>query len=348
MPITPLSESLSSVYDAYVKGHPQANIYHQRGWWRLLQRAYGYQPASLISQDAQGQINGVLPLMRLKGRVKGQRLVSLPFSHSIPILAATPTIEADLLQAAIDLAKSAGDRFLEVRPRQAVDHSAFQSSTLNYISELSLTPSDEQLFESFTSSNRRNIRKGEKSGFVVREGVTKANLSAFYDLEVSTRHYQGAPVYPRRFFHWMAEEVGQFMQVYIMSLEGRDVAGMVLLGAGSTCIYGYGAWVRDESLKRLYPMNALVWQAIQWAKASGYGVFDFGTTPIHNEGLLDFKQRYGPVQSELPYWYFLHTKKELPLINREGKAVQWVEAGLKRLPRNLFTLLSPLLLREVG
>jgi lipid II:glycine glycyltransferase (peptidoglycan interpeptide bridge formation enzyme) len=348
MPVIALEAAHHPAYDAYVAQHPLANSYHQRAWWEVLGRAYGYCSASFISLDAAGQLNGALPLMRLHGRVKGRRLVSLPFSHAVPILAANPSVESELVQAAQTLAQAENYRFVEVRPRQTLQDSAFQPVALNYISELALDQPLDALFESFTSSNRRNIRKGEKSGFVIREGATSANLSAFYALEVATRHYQGAPVYPRHFFHWMAEALGDDVQVYVMALEGRDVAGMVLLGMGRTCIYGYGAWLRDESLKRLYPMNALIWHAITWAHQTGYAVFDFGTTPRHNEGLLEFKQRYNPTLSDLPYWYWSPTAQAAPVINRQGKAVQWVEAGLKRLPQALFTRLSPWLLREVG
>lgn len=343
--IFPLHDISPSAYDVFVNAQKNANLYHTRAWLAVLQQSYGYQPASLVAQE-EGQIRGVLPLMRVHGRLKGRRLVSLPFSHCVPILADSPAIETALLHTAAELTQADHYSYLELKTRQPIAHENFQPSTLNHISELDLSPSLDDLFAAFTTSNRRNIRKGEKAGFQIREGLSAANVQAFYDLEVATRMYQGSPVYPPQFFPTMAELCGEHLRLYMMSLDGHDVAGILMLNFGDWAIYGYGAWLRDEA--KLYPMNALIWHAIQRAKEQGHRVFDFGTTPLHNEGLLEFKQRYNPALSDLPYWYFLHGREEVPMIKRDSGSVKFIEAVLRRLPRPLFVGLTPLLLREVG
>lgn len=338
----------SELYDAYLTNNPQANSYHTRAWLEVLQRSYGYQPVSFVALDAQGQICGLLPLMRVQGRVKGRRLVSLPFSHCVPILSENPQIERALLDAALQLCQTENHSYLELKPRAALQHSDFQASLQNHISELDLKLELENIFEQFTASNRRNIRKAERANFEIYTAQNRQDYAAFYGLEVATRRRQGAPVYPRRFFHDMAELLRDDVTLYLAAYEGEIVAGMVVMQRGETCIYGYGAALRTEALKGLYPSNLLIWEAIQQAKAAGCTLFDFGTTPLHNQGLLEFKQRYAPALNDLPYWYYLHSRAKLPTINREGRAVKWVERLLKTLPRPLFERLSPYLLREVG
>jgi lipid II:glycine glycyltransferase (peptidoglycan interpeptide bridge formation enzyme) len=349
--IVPIRKVKPDLYDAYIQTHPDANVYHTRAWSNVLQASYGYAPATLVALDAPDEIVGVLPLMRVNTITRGRRLVSLPFSHCVPILTNRLAVEHALLSELLAIAHAEHVAYVELKPRRPVDHPAFVPTVLNRISELDLTPELDQLFESFTSSNRRNIRKTERAGFTLREGNTHADYDSFHALEVATRRRQGSPVYPRSFFHDVAKKLPQQSHLYLLSYNGHDVAGMVVFWQEKRCIYGYGAALRSEDfdeLNGLHPSNLLVWHAIQEARAAGCAVFDFGTTPLHNEGLLDFKQRYNPVTEELQYWYYLHTKQNLPIIRRDSPSVKSIESVLRCFPRPLFSGLTPILLRELG
>jgi len=342
--IRPLTPVDFPAYDSYTAG----SFYHQRAWLDLLQATYGYQPLILTAYRG-AELVGVLPLMRVHGRLKGRRLVSLPFSHALPFLAQDAPTQNALLDEALALGRREGYAYVEIRPKIALNHPHYQPATLNQISVLPLTgQSPETLFAAFSSSNRRNIRLAEKAGFHLRRGVTAAALRAFHQLEVDTRHRQGSPVYPSRFFPRMGEALGSQLDLWLVAYEGRDVAGLLMMTRGDEAIYGYGAWRKEEALKRLYPMNLLVWEAIQTAHAKGCAAFDFGTTPLHNEGLLEFKARYAPQTRPLPYFYALITRASVPIIQRDGGTVRLAEKVLRRLPRPFFAQLSPLLLREVG
>ena len=346
--IMPLSESHSTIYDAFVAQHPQANAYHSRAWLKVLHSTYGYQPATLIAQDSQKSIVGILPLMRVQGRLKGRRLVSLPFSHCVPLLTSDEDARHSLLEAAIKLAKEGGDSYIELKTRQPVRHDAFQSSLLNHISELSLEADIETLYKNFSQNNRRNIKKADQADFVLREGRTAEDFETFYQLEVATRHRQGAPIYPADFFRHVAAKMKNDVRLYLLSLDGRDIAGLVIFHSGERAIYAYGGSLRNEVVNRLRPNNWMMWQAIKGAKADGYRIFDFGTTPLHHESLLAFKQHFRPQHSDLPYWYYLNTRQSVPIIQRDSLSVKLAETVLRWMPRRLFTRLSPLLLREVG
>jgi lipid II:glycine glycyltransferase (peptidoglycan interpeptide bridge formation enzyme) len=146
----------------------------------------------------------------------------------------------------------------------------------------------------------------------------------------------------------MADLLGDSVNLYLAQYEGRDVAGIVTLNAGQCAIYGYGASVRDEDVLHLYPNNLLIWHAIQAAREEGRTVFDFGTTPLHLESLMAFKNRFRPQHEELAYWYYLNGDATLPVIKRDSAGVKLVSTVLRHMPRPLFKRLSPLLLREVG
>lgn len=331
-------------YDTFVEQHPQRVLYHQREWWKLLEASYGYKPAPLVAQT-EGNIVGVLPLMRVHGRIKGKRLVSLPFSHCVPILSSHPEADAALLNAAIQLAQDENYAFVEIRSSHPPESSAFQSSALNQVATLDLGHDEEVLFQALSSSHRRNVRTAEKAAFTFVEG----SAEDFYQLEVSTRHRQGAPMYPPDFFKRLKQAFPKTTQFYLLKLEQRPIAGIILFWVGQTAVYGYGgSAIEEPEISKLKPNHLLMWEAIKASKRAGFKVFDFGTTPIHLTGLIEFKRRFGADVRDLPYYYYLNTRQELPVIKRDSRSVQLIENVLRRMPRYAFRHLSPWLLREVG
>src|SRR5262245_18573480 len=97
--VTSLNTIAYQQYDAYIAAHPDTSLYHSRAWLKVLQLTCRYAPATLVAVDEQQRIVGVLPLMRVSGILRGRRLVSLPFSHCVPILTSHPDAEAALLDA---------------------------------------------------------------------------------------------------------------------------------------------------------------------------------------------------------------------------------------------------------
>src|SRR5436309_12942808 len=94
------------------------------------------------------------------------------------------------------------------------------------------------------------------------------------------------------------------MQVLLAQYEGNIVASMILLASGTKLHYAYGA--SDERYLHLAPNNLLMWTAITWGCTHGYEVFDFGRTAQDNEGLMEFKRRWGATRESLPYYYYPH------------------------------------------
>jgi len=94
------------------------------------------------------------------------------------------------------------------------------------------------------------------------------------------------------------------MGFYRASLEQQTKASFVLYtgSSGKTVRYAYGAC--DERYLHLAPNNLLMWTAIAWSCEQGYQTFDMGRTAYANEGLMEFKRRWGDVKEPLPYNYY--------------------------------------------
>lgn len=336
----------SHPYASFLENQTETLLYHQPQWWEVLRRSYGYQPAALIALD-NDRIVGVLPLMRVHGRVKGRRLVSLPFSHLVPILTTHPDAETALLNAAIEMTHAENYAYLEIR--SAIQHEKFQPVVSNHISELDISPPLDTLLSTFSQSRRRNIRQAERAeGFTFREGHTAQDFHNFYHLEAETRHRQGAPMYPYTHFETLCKLMGDKIKIYFLAHNGKDIASTLIFYNQTRAIYAYVNTTSDSQVKQLNPTALLVWETIKACKADGMTLFDFGTTPLHHESLLDFKNRFHSHSRELPYFYYLNTRQTLPIIQRDSKSIHRVENLLKTMPSFLFRQLSPILLREVG
>jgi hypothetical protein len=49
-----------------------------------------------------------------------------------------------------------------------------------------------------------------------------------------------------------------------------------------------------------------MWTAIEWGGTHGYETLDLGRTACDNEGLMEYKRRWGAIKELLPYYYYPH------------------------------------------
>src|SRR5215472_17039235 len=70
----------------FVERHPRASVFHTPGWLKALRRTYGYEPVVYTTSSPKADLNDGLVLCRIRSRITGHRLVSLPFSdHCEPL-----------------------------------------------------------------------------------------------------------------------------------------------------------------------------------------------------------------------------------------------------------------------
>jgi len=112
------------------------------------------------------------------------------------------------------------------------------------------------------------------------------------------------PAQPQRYFYdaWDAFAASGKMQLLLAEYEGKVIASMILFASGTTLRYAYGA--SDDQYLQVAPNNLLMWTAISWGCTHGYSTLDMGRTSCDNEGLMEFKRRWGAVQEPLPYYYY--------------------------------------------
>jgi CelD/BcsL family acetyltransferase involved in cellulose biosynthesis len=271
--------------------------FHQPAWAQTLADAYGFRAFALTLTGEDGEVRAGLPIMEVRDPVRGRRWTALPFTDRCPPLGDGP--EAGEVAGA--LRRAAADEGVgRVVVRASVPE--LPAVTVATMQVLDLTPGPEALERGFTSATRRNVRKARREGVTVRVATSEEDLTrTYFGLHLQTRRRLGVPVQPRRFFravwrHMIAPGHGRLL---LASLDGVDVAGIVLLHAGRTVVYKYGA--SNAGALHARPNNALFDEAIRWSAQAGFEHFDFGRSDFADQGLRSFKQGWGA--EELPLVY---------------------------------------------
>ena len=100
-------------WDAYVE-RIGASIYHYSKWRHLIKKVFGHDSYYLFAAS-DGEIVGILPLIRQKSILFGDYLVSLPYFNYGGVVGNTMQIENQLINEAEKLRESLGCAHVELR-----------------------------------------------------------------------------------------------------------------------------------------------------------------------------------------------------------------------------------------
>lgn len=157
-----------------------------------------------------------------------------------------------------------------------------------------LRNTEEQIVMGYKSNVRRNIRRAQKEGLVFRiEDKTPDNIRAFQKMYQKAMEILDAEkflYFNDRYFHMLMEcECSRL--AFVRDMEGRVLAGSILLADPHTVYYHLGCFDREYSLKR--PMNYLMHMMVLWGRGEGYRFFHLGGG---GTSLMQFKEGYSALR----------------------------------------------------
>ncbi len=328
-----------------VAADPNANIFHHPAWQALLSDSYGYRPFVLAAFTQGGQLAAGLPVMEVSNPLRGRRWVSLPFSdHCLPLACGPDGLER-LNKHLRSLAGHAGqDGQPPIELRGYAPESLGQQTDEFATHVLDLRSDPDELLSNMHSMHRRNIKAARSAEVRVEQGTTAEHVEQFYRLHLLTRHKQGVPVQPRRFFKLLRENLLErglgFVQLAYH--EDRCVAAAVFLHWQKTLTYKYGA--SDPSALNLRPNNLLFWSAIEWGHEHDFEQMDMGRSSLANTGLRSFKTRWGAEENVLSYF----TLSKQPVSHSNGRWMNLMNAIIHHSPPWVCRLSGEILYKYVG
>ena len=239
------------------------------------------------------KVTGILPLIHLKVPFGRGALISLPFCDIAGPLFDDKDTEEQLYVEALKLGKRIGVNEIVLRSSKPVLESKADTLQIETYSHkvrmiLNLPESSKQLFESFKSKLRSQIRKPEKEGLHFEWGDIN-KLDDFYKVFSTNMKDLGSPVHSKG---WFRAILNLFRDRARMGLVYRDKepvgCGIILLVNRTVTI----PWASTlKAYNYLSPNMMLYWNFLAFASDNGYSRFDFGrSTP--GEGTYKFKSQW--------------------------------------------------------
>ncbi len=291
-------------WPALVERAPAAVFFHHPAWLRLVSSHFGFRSWVWAVLGSRDELAAGLPIMLLRSRLTGTRLIALPFSESCPpLIAPGAPLTLGAFCAQLDEQRTRHGLDLEIRSALPTGHSAHQGRSF-VGHRLALEADLDAVRSRFSKSQvRRGIAKAERDGVAIERRTDLQSLERFYRLHLMTRRRQGLPTPSKRFVLRLSELFADGLGFVLLARQhDRDIAAAVFFTAYGTLTYELGA--SDHRYLSSRPNNLLFMEAIRWGCETGHHSLDFGRTELDNEGLRRFKRAWGAEEFPMHYSHY--------------------------------------------
>lgn len=170
-----------------------------------------------------------------------------------------------------------------------IDTHAFTQPRYNMIIDLTSYNEDE-IFESFSSKGRYNVRKSIRSGIKTICKTDKEGLDIFYDLTKIMAERQGIGHRPRDYYERLINYLDG--EIFVSYFEDKPLSASLLIPYGKKVYYLYAA--SSNEMRNKMPNYNMIWEEIKWSIKNGYDYLDLGGTFSldSRDGLYRFKQSF--------------------------------------------------------
>jgi len=281
-------------WDRVVREDPEHTAFHLSGWKGVISDGMGHDFEGLEARE-DGVLVGILPLYRVRSRIFGDYLLSMPFlNYGGPL--GTAAARAALVQGAVERARGAGVDLLELRVAHPLEGDLAVSQ--RKVTVLLPLPEDPVHFweKGIKAKVRSQIRRPMKEGMETRFGPHE--LEPFYRVFSQNMRDLGTPVLPRSFFQGVRQHLGDAVRFGVVYHQGEPVAAGCGFRWSDTFEITWASSLRE--FNSLAPNMLLYWRFLEKMIEEGVRTFDFGRcTP--GGGTHRFKLQWGGVDHPLPW-----------------------------------------------
>ncbi|KPJ94654.1 MAG: hypothetical protein AMS18_03315 [Gemmatimonas sp. SG8_17] len=327
-------------WDDFVCSQPGWTHFHLHGWKQVVERVFGHECLYLVLRDDQETLSGILPLVRVRSRIFGHFLVSMPFVNYGGPLGKQDAV-GRLADHAAELARDTGAALLELRSRTELGI-PLEASHRKITVTLDLPSGDaESLWNGFKAKLRSQIRRPQKEGVEVRFGLDR--VDDFF--AVFSRHMRdlGTPTQPRRLFQQIAAAFPASTWLGCAYFKGKPVAAGCGFQWGNELEITWAASLAEYN--KIAPNMLLYWSFMERAIEQGLGVFNFGRcTP--GSGTHRFKRQWGA--RDVPLWWYQYQQGgKVSTPSPDDARYSWGPRIWKHLPLSVANATGPRIVRYI-
>jgi FemAB-related protein (PEP-CTERM system-associated) len=288
-------------WDDFVRKCNGASFYHLTGWKHVVEDTYGHQAYYFFTKSETGEITGILPLIFIKSRIFGNKLLSLPYAPYGGICCDNQDSADALLQNAIKVAQELSAPHLEIRgvntPHAPSDFGIMEG----YFTFLLDISDIDSLWKNLAPSVKRKIKKASGNTLIFKSRSDPESSDAFYTLYEDTMKKLGTPAHSIRFFNNIMKTFPRNISINTIEFDEKTIASLFLIQFKDTVISAWGMSLSEYV--KYAPNNLIYWNSIKESCESGYHTFDFGRS-LENSGSFNFKKYWGTQQIPLTYLYY--------------------------------------------
>lgn len=330
-----------AAWDRFVAAAPAGTFFHRVGWRDVIEGGFRQRAYYLLAEQ-DGAITGVLPLVHMRSRLFGNRLVSVPFCVYGGPLAAEPGSAQKLVDGAIDLMRRLDVGVVEFRTQTpgAGDWTTRSDLYATFRKPISAEP--EANLKAIPRKQRAVVRRGLENGLRSRIDLDADRFHALYALSVRNL---GTPVFSRRYFRLLVDRFRDCSEILTVLDKGEPVSAVLSFFFRDEVLPYYGA--NTPQARQRAASDYMYWDVMQRASAEGARIFDFGRSKF-GTGSFAFKKNWGFAPQPLHYQYWTRPGGAVPDVNPLNPKYELLIRVWKRLPLPVANLIGPSIVRGIG
>ena len=295
------SKEEDALRDVYVRAHERSTVFHLSSWAAAVESAFLAERRDLIATE-DGRIVGVLPLSKCRRALGGSNWISAPWGVYGGPIADRPEIAQALVAVAMERAREADARRLDLRCLEDPKLPGLAKSDLYVTFRKTLPSTVEEVKSTFPRTERKYLRHAvERHGLSFEEG--HGYLSDLHRLFLTSKRSLGSPGLPAAW--WDALESQQGLDYVLHAAHrGSEVLAVTLtfLHKKDAAMYYVGT-TPDANLK-YHATTFLIAKCMEWSVENGYELFDLGRSR-RDSGACKFKINQGFEPTPLNYRHAL-------------------------------------------
>lgn len=341
--VSVLDDSGTTGWDEFVERCPQATFFHRAGWRTVIETSFG-QRCHFLYAMRDGAIRGVLPLVLVRSRLFGTRLVSTGWCVGGATAVEEPGAAVALDQAAKAILADSVAEYIEYRdPANPHTDGSWQVKDGIYATfERPIEAAEDLCLKQIPRKQRAVVRKAMESSLVDKIDSDPTNFYRLYSLSMRNL---GTPVFSRRYISTLLKVFGASADILTVYQDERPLASVLnFYFRDKVMPYYTGA---DPLARSVGAADLMYFRVMRRAVERGYRVFDFGRSKL-DSGPYAFKKNWGFEPRPVIHEFLLKAGATMPDVNPNNPKYQRKIEAWKRLPLPIANLIGPWFGRQVG
>jgi len=328
--------------DQFVTSWEKSSVYHLTGWCSLVGKIFGNSYSYFFAESEQKEVIGVLPVVRLKSKLFGDYMVSMPYFNYGGAVAINDDVEAELINMAISAATDAGVQHIEFRDsKKRLAWGPVRTDKVVMV--LPLPDDPDILWKQLGSKRRSQIKRPQREGVEVKHGGFDL-LDDFYRVFAQNMRDLGTPVYSKHFFAEILHQFQDKTQLIIVYNKGQPVSGAFLIGFRGKLEIPWASTLRKANS---IGVNMLMyWEVLKYAINNKFKTFDFGRSSI-DSGTYRFKKQWGAEPVQLYWHYWLNEGQNLPALTPSNPKYKLAIKAWQKLPLFVANRIGPMIVKNL-